>query len=74
MEWEQPFYISSISGRTVTLSPERSESGCVRHISRPPYLAAAQLAVTTSSDTPPIDFYKATTGCTRILVTFRIHN
>ena len=74
MEWSQPFYISSISGNTVELSPGRAESGCVRHISLPPYLAAAHLTITTSSATPPSDFYPAVTGCRRFVVRVEVAN
>ena len=71
MEWIQQFYKAEISSSTVQLSPlTTATTGCTRDISRPPYLAAVQLSITTSSATPPIDFYP-TNACARYEVRVR---
>jgi hypothetical protein len=74
MEWVQQFYKAAISGSTVQLSPlTTATTGCTRDISRPPYLAAAQVSITVAGATPPTDFYP-TSACQRYEVSVRIVN
>ena len=71
MEHVQQFYLAEISSAAVQLSPlTTSTTGCTRDISRPPYLALAQITVTAAGATPPTDFYP-TAGCARYEVRIR---
>jgi hypothetical protein len=68
-EWSQFFYVSSISGAAVELSPDARGSTCLRTISRPPQLSAQHITVTTTSATPPTEFWTPAASCTR----YRVH-
>ena len=71
MEWIQQFYKASITNAAVQLSPlTTATTGCTRDISRPPYLAAAQIVITHAGAVPPVDFYP-TSACARYEVTVR---
>lgn len=73
-EWHQPFFISSISGATVELSPDAKGGTCLRDISLPPQLSAQHVTITTTSASPPTEFYAPATSCQRYIVTIRRAN
>lgn len=70
MEWRQRFYLAAISSSTVQFSPETFGSTCQRDRSLPAYLSSSQISITTTSATPPTDFYP-TTACARYEVIVR---
>lgn len=70
MELRQRFFLASISGQTLQLSPDTTGT-CTRDTAFPPHLANRQVVITTTHETPDGEMWPATTGCTQYEVIIR---